>query len=93
MALLSFEFGRLTCHLPPLGHSEPRLSLGQRLTHKALFINASEQVTELVGEEITLLLPGIYGMVGGGLPGWASGLQASQLSSWGQELLRTSELD
>lgn len=45
--LLSFEFRSLNFHPPPLGHSEPWVILGDYTRS----ISASEQVTELVGEE------------------------------------------
>lgn len=45
--LLSFQFRSLNFHPPPLGHSKPWVSLGDYTRS----VSASEQVTELVGEE------------------------------------------
>lgn len=75
--LLSFEFRSLNFHPPPLGHSEPWVSLGDYTRS----ISASEQVTEWWEKKPTLLLPGKYGVVGGGP--WAS-----HPSSWSQGFLR-----
>lgn len=75
--LLSFKFRSLNFHPPPLGHSEPWVSLGDYTRS----LSACEQVTELVGEETHPASAWEYGVVGGGP--WAS-----HPSSWSQGFLR-----